>query len=175
MNAFHIVVRKHTSRHRHRLSDSQDVVGRAIVEDGHAAKAVGLPPASTSSAHVQNAGIPVQGTDFHVNADDKEIPSDPQESPDDVGNDISWPVVVRSEEAEDDENDLEEVGQDGRPHVSQEVEDLALECCDQLNDANRQDQDPRAAARHALQTVVARCLTIHTHKNVDTQRTTIVV
>lgn len=41
--------------------------------------------------------------------------------------DVSRPVVVRSEESEDDEYDLEEVAQDRGPHVAQKVENLPLE------------------------------------------------
>lgn len=56
--------------------------------------------------------------------------------------------MVRSEESEDDEYDLEEVAQDRGPHVAQKVENLPLEGRNQLKDANRQNQSSGTAARH---------------------------
>lgn len=41
-------------------------------------------------------------------------------------NDVAWPVLDGAEEAEDDDDDVEEVGEDWGPLVSQEVEDLPL-------------------------------------------------
>ena len=35
-----------------------------------------------------------------------------------------------SKDAQDDNNDLEEVANDGGPHVAEEVEHLALQCAD---------------------------------------------
>lgn len=41
-------------------------------------------------------------------------------------NNVAWPVLNGAKEAEDDDDDVEEVGQDGGPLVTQEVKDLSL-------------------------------------------------
>lgn len=39
---------------------------------------------------------------------------------------VAWPVLDGAKEAEDDNDDVEEVGKDGGPLVTQEVKDLPL-------------------------------------------------
>lgn len=39
---------------------------------------------------------------------------------------VAWPVLDGAKEAEDDEDDVEEVGKDRGPLVTQEVEDLSF-------------------------------------------------
>lgn len=47
--------------------------------------------------------------------------------------------MVGPEKTKDDKYNLEKISQDRGPHIPQEVEDLALECCDELYDAGGQD------------------------------------
>lgn len=44
--------------------------------------------------------------------------------------DISWPELYRAKQAQDDDDDVEEVGQDGSPLVAQEIYHLTLQHTD---------------------------------------------
>lgn len=41
---------------------------------------------------------------------------------------VPGPILHGAKDTQDDSHDMQEVGQDGRPLVAQEIEDLPLEC-----------------------------------------------
>ena len=57
-----------------------------------------------------------------------------------------YSVLVQTEQAEDHENSVEEVPDDGQPHVAEEVEDLSLKGGDELQD----QEDRLAGPRHVV-------------------------
>lgn len=57
--------------------------------------------------------------------------------------DVSGPELDGAKQAEDDDDDVDEVGQDGSPLVAQEVDHLALQHADLVEDRRRNSSSTR--------------------------------
>lgn len=77
--------------------------------------------------------IPRQISNLQVETDDENVPGHPYDQPGRVPCDISGPELNGAKQAEDDHDDVEEVGEDGSPLVAQEINHLTLQHTDQLH------------------------------------------
>lgn len=89
-------------------------------------------------------------SNFKIETDDEGIPSDPQHQPHSVHYEVSRSVLHSAKDSQDDRHDVQEVGQNGCPLVSQEVEDLPFQGCDQLHAAEADQRAPPVALRHGV-------------------------
>ena len=107
-----------------------------------AAGCVDHPPAEAPGAEAEEVLVSVEVSDGEVVADDEHVEPDPDQAPHRVGHQVVGPVLVQTEDPENDEDDVEEVGEDGEPHVAQEVEYLPLRRGDELEDVDDVEDVP---------------------------------
>ena len=85
-------------------------------------------------------------TEFLENGNDEGVPSDPDEEPEKAETQQPRPIVKDAEEADDDEEEVEEVGDDQAPDGAEEVEDEALQDEQKLDHDDRRQKAPRVTA-----------------------------
>lgn len=94
--------------------------------------------------------VPGQISNLQVKTDDEDIPGHPHHQPGRVPSDISGSELDGAKQAEDDHDDVQEVGEDGSPLVSQEVDYLSLQNRDQLHSTDEGESTPATTAPHGV-------------------------
>lgn len=117
----------------------------------HAARPMFAPPRVVGGdVKRQQVTVLGQAPYIQVEADDEDVPGYPQRHPHSVHHNVARPVLDGAKEAEDDDDDVEEVGEDWSPLVAQEVKDLPFQGHNQLQSANEDEGAPSAAAAHCV-------------------------
>lgn len=77
--------------------------------------------------------VPGQISNLQVKTDDEHIPSHPYDEPGRIPSHISRSELYGAKKAQDDDDDVEEIGQNGSPLVAEEIDHLPLQHGDQLH------------------------------------------
>ena len=107
-----------------------------------AARSVDQPPAEAPGSETEEILLGGEITDREIVTDDEHVEAQPEEGPQDVGDQVTEPQLVETEQSEDDEDNVEEVCQYRPPHVAHEVEYLSLGRGDQLDEENDVENVP---------------------------------
>ena len=84
------------------------------------------PPTEPLGAEAEQVVSSFESTSFQIETQEKDIESGVDDGVNGVGHDVAAMSLPNAEKAEDDQDQVEEVGQHGQPQVAQKVEDLSL-------------------------------------------------
>lgn len=89
-----------------------------------------------------------QISNLQVKTNDENVPGHPHDEPSCISGDVSRSELNGAEQAQDDDDDVKEVGQDGSPLVAQEIYHLTLQHADQLHATDEGQGAPATTVSH---------------------------